>query len=313
MNLSMLLINAKTVAEKIQPTFKVFGITIHFYAIFMVLALSLCAVAAYFLFKRKNIKPELIIDVMIWVVPCSIVGARTWYVLMEIQDFVTNGWLDWKEVFNIMGGGLAIHGGVMGGAIGLLISSKIAKINMPKLFDVGATLLPLGQAIGRWGNFFNQEVYGRPTTVTWFPFSVYIERTGSYHYALFFYEMLCSLALLAFLLFFFYRYDGKRDLYSTGFYLMGYGVIRAIMEPFRAQEFQMGAGIPKSVYTAIAMFIIGATVFGIVLYKDIKDKNYWWKEFFKKKEKIQTQTSTASEQNSEVAVEIENIQDKKED
>ncbi len=271
----------------LKNSFYLGSLEIHYYGITMMSAFVACAILGYTLFKRKGIDGDIIFDAMLAIIPCAIVCARIWYVILDLDEFKTaSGKFDFVATLKIWNGGLAIHGGVLGGALGLLIVSKVKKVSLGKLCDCGATALPLGQAIGRWGNFFNQEVYGKPTTVKWFPYSVYIEATGQYHLALFFYEMVLNLILFALLMVFFYNYKGRRNLYSTSFYLIGYGVIRACLEPLRMAEYQMGYfGIPASVITSIVCLIAGLVLFGIQLYRDISEKNYWWKDMFKKAEK----------------------------
>ncbi len=330
MNNLGLFLDAKAVADFFaNNSFTLFGkIVIHYYAITMVLALVSCAIVGAFIFPKRGIKRDFIIDVMIAVIPCAIIGARLWYVLLDIKEFVIDGKfiflkkivvgneVRWTGAFAIWEGGLAIHGGIAGGALGLYIISKIHKIKLSSLLDIGASLLPLGQAIGRWGNFFNQEVYGSPTSITTFPFSVYIEAKQGYFLALFFYEMVLNLLLLAILLIFFFKYKGKTPFYSTAFYLIGYGVIRACLEPLRSKEFQMGNfGIPSSVLTSIASIIIGVVILVWIVKKDIDNDNRWWKTFFKdffKKEQPLMETAldngetVNTEKNEEILGEQEN-------
>lgn len=268
----------------VKSGFFIGGFEIKFYAICIMTAFIACGLVGIYLFKKRGYNTDLVLDCLIAIIPCAIIGARLWYVLLELDEFKTaSGGFDFIGALKIWEGGLAIHGGVFASVIGLLIVSKVKKVSLGKLTDIGAALLPLGQAIGRWGNFFNQEVYGKPTSVTWFPYSVYIERTGQYHHALFFYEMVLNLILFAVLFYFITHYKGRRNLYSTSGYLIGYGVIRAVLEPLRVEEFQMGYwSIPTSVLTAIGMIVVGVGILAFVIYKDVKDKNYWWKDFFKK-------------------------------
>lgn len=307
-------LDAKKVADFFSNnSFNLFGkITIHYYAITMVFALVACAVVATWLFPKRGFKRDLVIDVMIAIIPCAIFGARLWYVLLDLHEFTNpDGTFNFLSTLKIWEGGLAIHGGIAGGALGLFIIAKIHKIELTKLLDIGATMLPLGQAIGRWGNFFNQEVYGTPTSITTFPFAVYIDAKQGYFHALFFYEMVLNVILLAFLLLFFFKYNGKRSLYSASFYLIGYGVIRACLEPLRSKEFQMGNhGIPSSVLTSIASIIIGVVILIFIIRKDINDNNFWWKDFFKNLFKKQPQGELVAETSvsgEEIQLDQENL------
>lgn len=285
-------------------SFFVGPLEVKLYAICIMLAFIFCGLIALKLFEKRGFNKDLVLDCLIAIIPCAVVGARVWYVLFELDEFKTaSGGIDFKSILKIWEGGLAIHGGVMLSVLGLFIVSKIRGIKLGKLTDICATCLPLGQAIGRWGNFFNQEVYGLPTTSK-FAVKVFIESTGQYHHALFFYEMLLNLILFAFLYYFINRYKGKRDLYSTSFYLIGYGVIRSVLEPLRDKEFQMGYGVPSSLITALCLLAIGLVILGVSAYKDVKDNNLWWKGFFKKS------TTPPSSEYGETSEEIENNENK---
>ena len=276
----------------------VFGFHIYYYALCIMGGIIACALLAIPLFKRRGVSADIIMDCLIAIVPLSIIFARTWYVVCDLDEFFRdgemlfstyeNGWTI-PKFLDIRGGGMAIHGGVLGGAIGLLIVSLIKKIPLGRLCDVGAALLPLGQAVGRWGNFFNQEVFGNVVTepsLQFFPYAVYIERLGEWHVALFFFEMVANLIVFALLYTFLMRYKGRRNWYVAALYFIFYGTIRAIMEPMRDQEFNMGSeflGLPMMSWFSIIVIIGGVALFTTLLIFDIKEKNYWWKELFEKK------------------------------
>lgn len=272
----------------LNNSFYIFGVEIKYYALCLMAGILGGAVVAYFMFKRRGIKPDYILDVLIAVIPCSIICARIWYVVFDLDEFIVNGKPDFLSMINIRQGGISILGAILGGALGLFIVSKIHKeVPFLKFADIGALVLPLGQAVGRWGNFFNQEVYGKPTDITWFPYSVYIERTGQYHVALFFHEMVLNLIVFGLLFTFLFFYKGKRNGYALGAYLFFYGLIRAVMEPQRAEEFNMGTvilGLPGMTWISILMMLFGLGFVIFLLVSDIKDKNYWWKGFFKKQQ-----------------------------
>ena len=123
--------------------------------------------------------------------------------------------------------------------------------------------MALGQAIGRWGNFANQEVYGLPVTNPahqWFPMSVFIEATGQYHYALFFYECVFNLILCA-LLVFVIMPRSKRNGLVFWCYMLGYGICRAIMEGYREEIYiQRTAGMPMNQIVAALIAVAAAVV-----------------------------------------------------
>lgn len=121
-------------------------------------------IIAIIIFKIKeelyNIKFQDIIDLCIILIPISILCARIYYVVFEIDKFLKNP----IEILNIRNGGLAIYGGIIGGIITCYVFAKKRKINILNLTDYIVPCLALGQAIGRWGNFFNIEAYGTETT-----------------------------------------------------------------------------------------------------------------------------------------------------
>jgi phosphatidylglycerol:prolipoprotein diacylglycerol transferase len=200
---------------------------------------------------------------MIAIIPCAIICARLWYVLNSIEEFNS-----FEEVINIKNGGLAIYGGVAGGALGIFIICKIKKIKWITIADVGCCLLPLGQAIGRWGNFFNQEVYGMPTTAT-FPFGVYISAYGEWRVALFFIESILNLALFIAMYIWFIKAKPKKSGYFLATYFIGYGVIRFILEPFRDPQFNLIVlGIKSQVLTSALVVTAGLIVLIICLWRD---------------------------------------------
>ena len=133
--------------------------------------------------------------IALFALPCAIVGARVYYCIF-------NGVSSFLEIFEVWKGGLAIYGGIIGGFLGLLLCCKIKKYSLAKACDLAAPCLILGQAIGRWGNFFNQEVYGAKITdpaLQWFPFGVLLNN-GEWHYALFFYECIINIIIFIVLL-----------------------------------------------------------------------------------------------------------------
>ena len=217
-------------------SFTLFGheFTIAFYAIAIVLGMIVCVILARPLCKKAGLNPDILLDYMIAIIPISIICARLWYVLTDLKSFHS-----FYDVIAIWNGGNAIFGGVMGGALAIFIVSKIKKIPFFTIADMGGIMLPLGQAIGRWGNFFNQEVYGGVTTAH-FPFGVYIAADGEWHVALFFIEGLLNLALFAALYTYYMKRKNVNSLgYTTGMYLFGYGTIRAILEPLRDAQFNL--------------------------------------------------------------------------
>lgn len=135
--------------------FKVFGLEVRWYGLIICTGIILAVLNTIRCAKKEGISSDDVLDYAIWVVPCGIIGARLYYVLTSLSEYKNIG-----EAVAIWNGGLAIYGGVIGGALAVLIVSRLKKIKFLKIADAIATSILIGQLIGRWGNFCNGEAYG---------------------------------------------------------------------------------------------------------------------------------------------------------
>ncbi len=253
----------------------VFGIDIYYYAICIVLGMVVCCLLAVPLFKRKGENPDFILDLMICIVPSCIVGARLWYVIFDIKTFM-NAENPFLAMINIRDGGLAIYGGLAAGAIAVAILCKVRKTSVLKIFDLAVCVVPFGQMMGRWGNFFNQEVYGQAITnpsAQFFPFAVEIGAPGKWYQALFFYEGFLNFFLFVFLYVFLWKCRSKNHGYATGFYFIGYGLIRAVLETFRQSEYNLplfgkNTSIPAMTIVSCLLILAGVELVLDVMRRD---------------------------------------------
>ena len=142
--------------------FTVFGIDIRWYAIIICTGMILASLIIYRRAPKYGIDSENILDVLLCSIPAGIVGARVWYVVCNLHYYDS-----FLEMINIRSGGLAIHGGLIFGLTTAAIVCKVKKINIPDVLDLAVPCIALGQAIGRWGNYFNSEAYGSPTDLPW--------------------------------------------------------------------------------------------------------------------------------------------------
>lgn len=165
-----------------RVAFNLFGKDIYWYGVIMAAAMIIAVGLAYSEERRKKLKKDTVMDLCLCIIPAGIVGARLYYVLFELESYLK----DPITILYIWRGGLAIYGAVIGGLLAAFIFAKVRKIRFLTLADVIAPGLVLAQAIGRWGNFFNQEAYGLPVTpemlaahpiLGYFPVSVAIEGT----------------------------------------------------------------------------------------------------------------------------------------
>lgn len=138
-------------------------INLYWYGFFILLATSAALTVCLYLAKLYQIKADIIIDLAFWLIISGLIGARLYEVLLELPYFLTNP----LDIFKIWQGGLAIHGAIIGGLIALWLFAKKHHHNFWQLAAITVTVLPLGQAIGRWGNYFNQELFGYPTARPW--------------------------------------------------------------------------------------------------------------------------------------------------
>ena len=250
--------------------FELFGIEIKFYGLIMAVSMLIGVWLACLLAKRKQIKSDDILLLALIVLPCAIVGARLYYCLFYEYNY------SFLELFNLRSGGLAIYGGVIGGIIGILIFALIKKDFkiVLTLMDVVVPCLILGQALGRWGNFFNQEAYGNLITdksMQWFPFAVFIEDKDAWFQATFFYESLWNIVGFVLLLLVYYR--TKKTGTTTACYLIWYGIGRTIIEGLRSDSLYIpGTIIRVSQALSVCLVIIGLVILTINIIKRIKER-----------------------------------------
>ena len=224
--------------------FTIFGYSIHWYGIIIATGMLLGILLAMYHTKREGYNPDNILDMALIIVPLAVIFARIYYVVFQWNTVYSAGPF-WK-VFAIWEGGMAIYGGVIGGFIGVLIYWALVNKKQIKLFtllDLVAPSLILGQAIGRWGNFVNQEAYGAiidNPAWQWFPAAVYIQADGQYHMATFFYESMWNFLVFAFLFFYFKNSKTRKPGNVFWFYLLLYGVGRVVIEGLRTDSLYLG-------------------------------------------------------------------------
>lgn len=228
-----------------------FGVEISWYGVLFGMGFLVALCLAGQNCKERNIDPEYPYTLIWFVFPFSILGARLYYLAFH------GGIESLAQILRFWEGGLAIYGGVIGGLIGLIICCVIKKVNIISTTDVVAPLLSLGQFFGRIGCIFGNCCYGVEVTnkaLQWFPIA--IEVNGTYHYATNFYESVLNLALF-FGLTVLLRKVKIKGLTTCG-YLVGYGLIRFILEAFRAEEQTLYIGnYPVSQLVSVACVLIG--------------------------------------------------------
>lgn len=217
------------------------------------LAVALCEKEC----TRKGLPKDSGIDMALWAVPPAIVGARLYYVAFQWRMF--SG--DLLSILRVWEGGLAIYGAVIGGFFGLLCMSRVKKLSFLTLLDIAAPLVLLGQAIGRWGNYFNGEAYGYTVTnaaLRFFPVSVFVG--GEWHLATFFYESCWN--LLGFMLLWRFRKHAQKAGDVAFSYLLWYGAGRLFIEGLRTDSLML-LGMRVSQLLSLAMCVVSGTLLGL--------------------------------------------------
>lgn len=237
------------------------NINIYWYAILIVSAFIIGILFCKKDDGKYNIKFDNILELMIILIPISIIGARLFYILFKLDYYIQYP----ENILNIRDGGLAIYGGIIGATITIIIYCKRKKINILDVTDYLVPYLALGQAIGRWGNFFNAEAHGVETTSV---FRMGIIENGKYIevHPTFLYESICNLVI--FLILYLLRNKRKYKGQITYLYLALYGFVRAIIEGLRTDSLMIG-----SFRVSQILSIILCITFTIILcYKKIKGK-----------------------------------------
>lgn len=201
--------------------------------------------------NERNINSEFPFTLVWYVFPFSILGARLYYLAFH------GGLESIMDLFKVWEGGLAVYGGVIGGLLGLIICCLIKKVNIISTTDIVVPLLSLGQFLGRIGCVFGQCCYGVEVTnkaLQWFPVALKIR--GDYYYATNLYESILNLVLF-FGLTILLRKTKIKGLTTCG-YLVGYGLVRFVLEAFRAEEQTLFVGgYPVSQLVSIICLLIG--------------------------------------------------------
>ena len=230
--------------------FTLFGIEVRWYGIFIAIGAMLAIYFGEKLIERNpRIPKESIVDMSLLALPLGIVGARLYYVLFEWEYYSQHT----SEIFAIRNGGLAIHGGLLVGALVIFFFSKAKKVQFLDLLDMIVGGVALAQGIGRWGNFMNGEAHGGPTDLPWA-----IPVDGVMVHPTFLYESILDIGIFLFI----YFYLSKRRKYPgelSGAYLILYSIGRFFIEGLRTDSLYIGP-----LKTAQVMSLIGIAI-GVIL------------------------------------------------
>lgn len=240
-------------------------LVIRWYGLLIASAVLIGVTLSRYLAKYRGVKPELIESLVIWLVIAAIPCARLYYVLFEWRQYAQNPLL----IFQIWKGGIAIHGAILGGLVAAVIFARLKRVSFWQLTDIVAPSLILGQAIGRWGNFFNSEAFGGPTNLPWKLF-IPLERRPpgyeqfAYFHPTFLYESLWDLMVFGLLLALFFHVIKIRPQLKLGtiflVYWVGYGNGRFWIEGLRTDSLWIG---PLRIAQIVSLVGIALGLFGL--------------------------------------------------
>lgn len=254
---------------------------VHYYGLLIMLGVLAATWMTMRLLKETNVDPELVWEMLPWTIVAGIVGARIWHILTPPASMVELGittqyYLTHPlDALAIWRGGLGIPGAVVGGALAVWIQARRKDVSFLVLVDAIVPGLALAQAIGRWGNFINQEVYGMPSDLPW---AIHIDPAhrlpefadqATYH-PLFLYESMLNLLIMGILLWVTFRFR-KNRLRGMVFqlYLVFYPAVRFGLEFLRLDTSRVG-GINAN---QTLMAVIGLTSLGILIWRLYRRKN----------------------------------------
>jgi len=238
---------------------------IHFYALFILTGIILALLLTESRLKARGVEAGVALDVSFWAIPFGILGGRFFHVITHPNDYFYQG-ADLLAPFRIWEGGLAIYGALLFGALGAYIGARKSGIKFTSYLDAVAPGILLAQAIGRWGNYFNNELFGLPTDLPWgleipssnpaYPSGL---PDGVLFHPTFLYESIWSLAGVALLLAADKRFNLRWGR-MIGLYLIYYSVGRVWVEAIRIDPSEIVLGLRINIWSAIAGIAVGLAV-----------------------------------------------------
>ncbi|NLJ70002.1 MAG: prolipoprotein diacylglyceryl transferase [Clostridiaceae bacterium] len=244
-------------------------INIYWYGIIIAAAFLICFLLAVKQAPKYDIKSDHIVDTFLLIMILAIIGARLYYVVFSWDEFSD----DLMKIFQTRHGGLAFYGGLIGGILAVLVMAKHKKIHLIDFMDFLAVYVPLGHAIGRWGNFFNQEAFGANTDLPWGMYSEntyqYLSQYGDKYAPLspvhptFLYESIAN--FLIFIILYQIRKKSKKRGETSAWYLVLYGLVRFGVEGLRTDSLFIGnTTIRVSQALSLIFVLIGIVAFIVI-------------------------------------------------
>ena len=249
-------------------SFTVGPFVVHIYALFILTGIVLAIWIANHRLTKRGGESGVAIDIALWAVPFGIVGGRIFHVLTHLGDYFSEG-ADYTAIFRIWEGGLAIYGAILFGLLGAWIGARVAGVRFWSFVDAVAPGVLLAQAIGRWGNYFNQELFGTPTTLPW---GLEIDQTnpaypaglpaGVLFHPTFLYESIWSLIGVVLLINLDKRFElrwGK----MFSLYIAFYSVGRIWTESLRLDPSEVIFGLRTNIWSALAGILAAIVIWRV--------------------------------------------------
>lgn len=294
--------------------FTIGNVDIYWYGILISMGMVLCVIIAMLQSKKHRFSSDLVFDIILVSIPCALIGARLYYCFSQWDYFSA----DLSRIVDTRSGGLAVYGGIIGAFLGTFIMTRIRKISFSACADYCIVYIPLGQAIGRWGNFFNQECFGTTTTLPWGMTSEKIQNYLSIEcpnlnsdmpvHPTFFYEFLATLSIFFILML--VRKKSTHAFETTAMYCILYGFVRFFIEGIRTDSLYIGdTGIRTSQLLSLIL-VLGGLIYIIVAHVLEIKKTYipeaiMAKSFFANTSK-ETTAPVVSEENSDASTSDDN-------
>lgn len=251
--------------------FTIFGFPVYFYGVILALAVFIGFYTADFLYRKfYGNNADKILDFVPWLILIGILGARFYYCILNFPYYYQMP----ENILNIREGGLSIHGMIIAGVLALYVFAKRYKLSFLKLSDVFLCASALAQSIGRWGNFFNSEAFGKPTDLPWKLFIPVNSRPPQfvnyeYFHPAFLYESILDFVLFLILIFIFKKCSAKPGLIAC-IYLVLYSLIRIFTEQIRIDSALNVGEIPIAQIISAVMIFIGVVGITLIMRKKAK-------------------------------------------
>ena len=246
-----------------RVAFTIGNVDIYWYAIIITFAIIVGFIWAKVNNGKYNIKYDDVFNLSLFMIPIAILSARAYYVIFNLDYYLKSP----SKIFNLRNGGIAIYGALIGAVITIIVFCKIKKINMIDLMDYLAPIIPLSQAIGRWGNYINIEAYGCETN-SFIKMQIIEKGVTKFVHPTFLYESLGNFILF----FILWRISKKRKFKGqiVCLYFIGYSFIRFWVEGLRTDSLMLGSIRISQLLSAI-LFIVLVISYSVIFVK--KNRN----------------------------------------